>query len=126
MTKYSILIQKREPASHLASPSILPPLLDIPAGTCNCPNAAAKGFVSAGLRPGSGTNPPPGNGIFGGGGSGIPGIGPPDIRSLNPFFSDPPTPLAHVYVEEGLPTTPAASGGRRALWYSCWRALMTD
>ena|SRR5271154_5744525 len=116
MTKYSILIQTREPASHLASPSILPPALVIPAGTCNCPNAAAKGFVSAGLRPGSGTNPPPGKGMFGGGGNGIPGTGPPVIKSLNTFWPDPPTRLVHAYGEEGLPTTPAASGGRRALW----------
>jgi hypothetical protein len=115
MTKDSILIQTREPASHLASPSILPPLLGIPDGTCNCPNATAKGFVSAGLRPGSGTNPPPGKGIFGGGGSGIPGTGPPDIRSLNSFWPDPPTQLVLGYGEEGLPTTPVASGGRRAL-----------
>ena len=90
MTKDSILIQMWGPASHLVSPSILPPVLGIPAGTCNCPNAAAKGFVSAGLRPGSGANPPPGKGIFGGSGSGIPGIGPPLIRSLKPFWPEPP------------------------------------
>jgi len=116
MTKYSILIQTRGPASHLASSSILPPVLVIPAGTCNCPSAAAKGFVSAGLRPGSGANPPPGNGIFGGIGSGIPGKGPPDISSLKPFWPEPPTLLVPVFGEEGLPTTPVASGGRRALW----------
>ena len=72
------------------SPSILPPPLGaIPAGTCNWPKAAAKGFVSTGLLPGPpGATPPPGNGIPGGGPSGIPGSGPPNV--IPPKFPDRP------------------------------------
>jgi len=102
MTNDSILIQTRATVSHLASPSTLPPVvLGIPAGTCNCPSAAAKGFVSAVLRPGSGANPPPGKGIFGGIGNGIPGKGPPDIRSLKPFWPELAILLVLVFGEGG-------------------------
>jgi len=83
MTKTGILIHhSRLLFFHFLSPSILPPPLlgTIPAGTCNCPKAAAKGFVSTGLLPGPpGATPPPGNGIPGGGPSGIPGNGPPNV-----------------------------------------------
>jgi hypothetical protein len=74
------------------SPSILPPPLGaIPAGTCNWPKAAAKGFVSTGLLPGPpGATPPPGNGIPGGGPSGIPGSGPPKVIPPKLVYPDRP------------------------------------
>ena len=90
MTKTGILVQHSP--FQFPSPSILPPPLGaIPAGTCNWPKAAAKGFVSTGLLPGPpGATPPPGNGIPGGGPSGIPGSGPPNVIPPKLVYPDRP------------------------------------